>query len=151
MKFLVNVIRWIIIVYLVLYVIIMMTFFTKKKTYNESYPTILGYSYYKVDSDVFEPDIKKNNVVIFKDVDDIKIGDYVVYVDKKNPVVKKVDNIEKYNLILGDVTKTFDEIDGKMVYNNDNFSKIINILTNPVVLIVLLFVGSILPELIFDS
>ncbi|UKI58123.1 MAG: hypothetical protein L6V81_01350 [Clostridium sp.] len=43
------------------------------------FPTILGYTYIKVDSDIYEPDIKKNNIIILKETKAIDVNDYVVY------------------------------------------------------------------------
>ena len=44
-----------------------------------------------------------------------------------------------------------DDIKAKMVYNNNTFSSIMNILLNPVILVILFFLGTIFPEFVFNK
>ena len=39
----------------------------------------------------------------------------------------------------------------KVIYNNDLFSSIIKILINPIMIVILLFIGTIFPEFIFNK
>ena len=64
MKNILNVIRIIIIIYLITFTAVMVSMYTKRKVYNDEFPTVMGYTYIKVDSDIYEPDIKKNNIII---------------------------------------------------------------------------------------
>ena len=67
-----------------------------------------------------------------------------------------VEKVNKYKVYIKDDNGILNEYDlqdvyGKMIYNNDTFSKVMNILTNWIVLVILLFVGTLLPELIFNN
>ena len=64
MKNILNVIRIIIIIYLITFTAVMVSMYTKRKVYKDEFPTVMGYTYIKVDSDIYEPDIKKNNIII---------------------------------------------------------------------------------------
>lgn len=155
MKNILNIIRIIIIVYLVSFTAIMVSIYTKRKVYNDKFPTIFNYTYIKVDSNLYEPDIKKDNIIILERTKAIEKDDYVAY-DYTNTVkLGKVEKVDKYKVYINDDNGKLNEYDlqnvyGKMIYNNDTFSKVMNILTNWIVLVILLFVGTILPELIFN-
>ncbi len=155
MKNILNFIRILIIIYLVCITIILVSMFTQKKINKNEFPTLMGYSYMKVDSDIYS-DIKKDNIIILKKSKDVSKNDYVAY--KYNDIVKlgKIVKTDKYKVYINDdngVLKEYDleDIYGKMIYNNDTFSKVMNILTNWIVLVILLFIGTILPELIFNN
>ena len=155
MKNILNFIRILIIIYLVCITIILVSMFTQKKINKNEFPTLMGYSYMKVDSDIYS-DIKKDNIIILKKSKDVSKNDYVAY--KYNDIVKlgKIVKTDKYKVYIIDdngVLKEYDleDIYGKMIYNNDTFSKVMNILTNWIVLVILLFIGTILPELIFNN
>lgn len=84
------------------------------------------------------------------------MNDYVVYKYTNTTKLGKVEKVDKYNIYVKDDNGVLNEYNlqnvyGKMVYNNDTFSKVMNILTNWIVLVILLFVGTLLPELIFNN
>ena len=143
MKNILNVIRIIIIIYLILFTAIMVSIYTKRKVYNDQFPTVFGYTYLKIDNNLYEPDIKNGNIIILERTKAIDEGDYVVYKYTNDAKFGKDDNgtLNEYDL---------QNVYGKMIYNNDKFSSVMNILTNWIVLVVLLFAGTILPELIFN-
>ena len=163
MKIIFNIFRGLIIAYLIILTFLSVIFYVKKNSYHEDYPEIKGYSYFKIDNATLEPDIRKNNIVILKDKEDIEVGDYVTYLngEDKEIVLRKVVERNEYRLVV-DVTNNYenknykeeiiiDDVKAKMIYNNDTFSSIMNILLNPVILIILLFLGTIFPEFIFNK
>lgn len=162
-KWFFNIIRGLIIIYLIVLAFLFLIFYVKKNTYHEKYPTINGYSYYKIDNATLEPEIRKGNYLILKKSDDIDVGDFVSYLDgeKDDIVIRKVVDRDNYKLTL-DVTnnyenkdlkvvKEIDEISAKVVYNNNTVSSIANVLLNPIMLVILLFLGTIFPEFIFNK
>lgn len=156
MKNILNVIRIIIIIYLITFTAVMVSMYTKRKVYKDEFPTVMGYTYIKVDSDIYEPDIKKNNIIILEKTRAVDVNDYIAF--KYTNIVKlgKVEKVNKYKVYIKDDNGVLNEYDlqdvyGKMIYNNDTFSKVMNILTNWIVLVILLFVGTLLPELIFNN
>ena len=56
-----------------------------------------------------------------------------------------------YRVSEDGVWKNIDDIKAKMVYNNNTFSSIMNILLNPVILVILFFLGTIFPEFVFNK
>lgn len=91
------------------------------------------------------------------------MGDFVAFLDgpEQDIVIRKVVERDNYKLTL-DVTnnyeskeyrveKNIDEISAKVVYNNNTVSAIANILLNPIVIVILLFLGTIFPEFIFNK
>ena len=163
LKWVVNIMRGIIILYLIVLTFVSMLIYVKKNTFHEKYPTIAGYSYYKIDNATLEPEIRKNNYLFMKPDDDIDVGDFVGYLDGPNQdlVIRKVVERENYKLTL-DVTnnyenknlrveKNIDDIAYKVTYSSTFVSTLLNILLNPIVIVVLLFLGSIFPELLFSK
>lgn len=163
LKWVVNIMRGIIILYLIVLTFVSMLIYVKKNTFHEKYPTIVGYSYYKIDNATLEPEIRKNNYLFMKPDDDIDVGDFVGYLDgpSQDLVIRKVVERENYKLTL-DVTnnyenknlrveKNIDDIAYKVTYSSTFVSTLLNILLNPVVIVVLLFLGSIFPELLFSK
>lgn len=163
MKVIFNIFRGIIIAYLITLTFIFVVLYVKKNAYHEKYPDLNGYSYFSVDSSVLEPDIKKNNFIILKESQSIDVGDFVAYFSGENEevIVRKVVDRNEYKLTV-DVTNNYenknyreeiiiDDVCAKMIYNNDTFSSIMNVLLNPVTIVILLFLGTIFPEFIFDK
>lgn len=163
MKVVFNIFRGLIIIYLIALTFLFVVLYVKKNSYHEDYPEINGYSYYKIDNATLEPDIRKNNIVILKDKEDIEVGDYVIYLngEDKEIVLRKVVERNEYRLVV-DVTNNYenknykeeiiiDDVKAKMIYNNNTFSTVMNILLNPVILVVLLFLGTIFPEFVFNK
>lgn len=163
MKIIFNIFRGLIITYLIVLAFLFVILYVKKNSYHEDYLEINGYSYYKIDNATLEPDIRKNNIVILKNSEDIEVGDYVTFLegDDKKVVLRKVVERNEYRLVV-DVTNNYenknykteiniDDIKAKMVYNNNTFSSIMNILLNPVILVILFFLGTIFPEFVFNK
>lgn len=162
-KWIFNIIRGLIIIYLITLAFLFVMFYVKKNTYHEKYPSINGYSYYKIDNATLEPEIRKDNYLILKKSEDIEIGDFVAYLDgpEQDIVIRKVVERDNYKLTL-DVTnnyenkeyrtvKEIDDISAKVVYNNNTVSSIANVLLNPIMIVILLFLGTIFPEFIFNK
>lgn len=162
-KWIFNIIRGLIIIYLITLAFLFVMFYVKKNTYHEKYPSINGYSYYKIDNATLEPEIRKDNYLILKKSEDIEVGDFVAYLDgpEQDIVIRKVVERDNYKLTL-DVTnnyenkeyrtvKEIDDISAKVVYNNNTVSSIANVLLNPIMIVILLFLGTIFPEFIFNK
>ena len=158
-----NIFRGLIIAYLIVLTFLFVVLYVKKNSYHEDYLEVNGYSYYKVDNATLEPDIRKNNIVILKDSEDIEVGDYVTFLEgeKKEVVLRKVVERNEYRLVV-DITNNYenkdykneiniDDVKAKMIYNNNTFSSVMNILLNPAVLVILLFLGTIFPEFVFNK
>lgn len=163
MKIIFNIFRGLIIAYLIILTFLSVIFYVKKNSYHEDYPEVKGYSYFKVGNATLEPDIRKNNIVILEKSEDIDVGDYVTFLEgeEKEIVLRKVVERNEYRLVVN-ITNNYenksykteiniDDVKAKMIYNNDTFSSIMNILLNPVILIILLFLGTIFPEFIFNK
>lgn len=163
MKIIFNIFRGLIIAYLIVLTFLFVVLYVKKNSYHEDYLEVNGYSYYKVDNATLEPDIRKNNIVILKDSEDVEVGDYVTFLEgeKKEVVLRKVVERNEYRLVV-DITNNYenkdykneiniDDVKAKMIYNNNTFSSVMNILLNPAVLVILLFLGTIFPEFVFNK
>lgn len=163
MKIIFNIFRGLIIAYLIVLTFLFVVLYVKKNSYHEDYLEVNGYSYYKVDNATLEPDIRKNNIVILKDSEDIEVGDYVTFLEgeKKEVVLRKVVERNEYRLVV-DITNNYenkdykneiniDDVKAKMIYNSNTFSSVMNILLNPAVLVILLFLGTIFPEFVFNK
>lgn len=162
-KWIFNIIRGLIIIYIIILAFLYVIFYVKRNTYHEKYPSLNGYSYYKIDNSTLEPEVRKNNYLILKKDENIEVGDFVAFLDgpEQDIVIRKVVERDNYKLTL-DVTnnyeskeyrveKNIDEISAKVVYNNNTVSVIANVLLNPIVIVILLFLGTIFPEFIFNK
>lgn len=162
-KWIFNIIRGLIIIYIIILAFLYVIFYVKRNTYHEKYPSLNGYSYYKIDNSTLEPEVRKNNYLILKKDENIEVGDFVAFLDgpEQDIVIRKVVERDNYKLTL-DVTnnyeskeyrveKNIDEISAKVVYNNNTVSTIANVLLNPIVIVILLFLGTIFPEFIFNK
>lgn len=162
-KWIFNIIRGLIIIYIIILAFLYVIFYVKRNTYHEKYPSLNGYSYYKIDNSTLEPEVRKNNYLILKKDENIEVGDFVAFLDgpEQDIVIRKVVERDNYKLTL-DVTnnyeskeyrveKNIDEISAKVVYNNNTISAIANVLLNPIVIVILLFLGTIFPEFIFNK
>ena len=162
-KWIFNIIRGLIIIYIIILAFLYVIFYVKRNTYHEKYPSLNGYSYYKIDNSTLEPEVRKNNYLILKKDENIEVGDFVAFLDgpEQDIVIRKVVERDNYKFTL-DVTnnyeskeyrveKNIDEISAKVVYNNNTVSAIANVLLNPIVIVILLFLGTIFPEFIFNK
>lgn len=163
MKIIFNIFRGLIIAYLIILTFLFVVLYVKKNSYHDDYLEVNGYSYFKIDNATLEPDIRKNNIVILKDSEDIEVGDYVTFLEgeEKEVVLRKVVERNEYRLVV-DITNNYenkdykneiniDDVKAKMIYNNNTFSSVMNVLLNPVVLVILLFLGTIFPEFVFNK
>lgn len=162
-KWIFNIIRGLIIIYLITLTFLFVIIYVKKNSYHQKYPEINGYSYYKIDNATLEPEIQKNSYLILKKSEDIEVGDFVSFLDgvDYDVVVRKVVERDNYKLTV-DVTNNYenkdyrkvieiDDISAKVVYRNNTVSKIANIMLNPITLVILLFIGTIFPEFVFNK
>lgn len=163
MKIIFNIFRGLIIAYLIILTFLFVVLYVKKNSYHDDYLEVNGYSYFKIDNATLEPDIRKNNIVILKGSEDIEVGDYVTFLEgeEKEVVLRKVVERNEYRLVV-DITNNYenkdykneiniDDVKAKMIYNNNTFSSVMNVLLNPVVLVILLFLGTIFPEFVFNK
>ena len=148
-RFLLNIVRIIISIYLCAVVLLFAYFTVYKELYDDKFPMIQGYSYIKVPDDNLSPEY-------VKDDEKVEVGDYVVYLkDNKYPTMKQVTKLEDYIVTLNYTNKkeestiNFDMIIAKAKYSDPTLSKVLNIITNPVVLIVLLVSVILIPELTY--
>lgn len=157
-RFLLNIVRIIISIYLCAVVLLFAYFTVYKELYDDKFPMIQGYSYVKVPDDNLSPEYVKNDFVLveFKDDQKVEVGDFVVYLkDNKYPTMKQVTKLEDYIVTLNYTNKkeestiNFDMIIAKAKYSDPTLSKVLNIITNPVVLIVLLVSVILIPELTY--
>ena len=84
-RFLLNVVRVIISIYLCALIILTAYFLVYKKLYDDPFPLVFNHSYIKVDNDYLIPDYEKNEYMIVKHDDDMKyeVGDYIEGYDNK--------------------------------------------------------------------
>lgn len=157
-RFILNVIRVIISIYLCIIIILTAYFMTYKKLYDDPFPLVFSHSYVKIDNDYLSPDFEKNDYIFFEHSDDMKygVGDYVVYLeDGRNIRVKQVTEVNDYLLTLNYTNHNdenvidVNEVLAKKVYSNDTLSSVLHIVTNPVVIILLFVAVLILPELTY--
>ena len=152
MKIIFNIFRGLIITYLIVLAFLFVILYVKKNSYHEDYLDVNGYSYYKIDNATLEPDIRKNNIVILKNSEDIEVGDYVTFlVGERNEYRLVVNVTNNYENKDYKTEINIDDVKAKMIYNNNTFSSIMNILLNPVILVILFFLGTIFPEFVFNK
>ena len=84
-RFLLNIVRIIISIYLCAVVLLFAYFTVYKELYDDKFPMIQGYSYVKVPDDNLSPEYVKNDFVLveFKDDQKVEVGDFVVYLKDK--------------------------------------------------------------------
>ena len=154
-RFLLSIVRIIISIYLCAVILIFAYFTVYKELYDNKFPMIQGYSYIKVPDDNLSPEYVKNDYVLVQHEDDqkVEVGDYVVYLkDNKYPTMKQVTKLEDYIVTLNfsnkneESTINFDMIIAKAKYSDPTLSKVLNVITNPVALIVLLVSVVLIPE-----
>ena len=157
-RFLLNVVRVIISIYLCALIILTAYFLVYKKLYDDPFPLVFNHSYIKVDNDYLIPDYEKNEYMIVKHDDDMKyeVGDYIVYLeDGRNIRAKKITEINDYLLTLNypnhnaENVIEINEVLAKKIYSDDTLSKVLHIFTNPVVIVLLFVAVLILPELTY--
>ena len=157
-RFLLNIVRIIISIYLCLIIIITAYMMTYKKLYEDPFPLIFEHTYIKMDNDYLLPDFEKNDYLFFKHTNDMEysVGDYVVYLENnRNLRVKKVIEVNDYLLTLNYTNHNdeniidVNEVLAKKVYSNESLSTFLHIFTNPVVIVLLFMSIILLPELTY--
>lgn len=153
MKVLLALLKGIIAVYLILIGLIGAYTFTQKELYENVFPFIQDYAYYKIENDEYEPDFQKNDYVIVKKGDDVKENDYIIYIENKNIIrFKKVTSKNGSLLILKNPNSEEQEtIDLKNVlavstHESDLVSFLLRWLTEPVIVIIIFVIAVLLPE-----
>ena len=108
-KWIFNIIRGLIIIYIIILAFLYVIFYVKRNTYHEKYPSLNGYSYYKIDNSTLEPEVRKNNYLILKKDENIEVGDFVAFLDgpEQDIVIRKVVERDNYKLTL-DVTNNYE-------------------------------------------
>ena len=97
-RFILNLIRALISIYLCAMIILTAYIMTYKKLYNDPYPLVFGYSYFKLDNDFLSPDYQKNDYMFLKHTEEdvYSVGDYVVYLENgQNVRAKKVTEVNE--------------------------------------------------------
>lgn len=156
LRYVLKLISAIIVIYITILIVLTAFFLTKKHLYEDYFPLINEHSYVKIDNNYLEPTYKKNDYVFVKKTKKIKEGDFVVYLeDEKIVKLKKVTNVDQYLLTLDytnhDEQTILDvkDIIGKVVYSNKTLSKVLHIITNPIIIIILFVASVFLPELAY--
>ena len=122
-KWIFNIIRGLIIIYIIILAFLYVIFYVKRNTYHEKYPSLNGYSYYKIDNSTLEPEVRKNNYLILKKDENIEVGDFVAFLDgpEQDIVIRKVVERDNYKLTL-DVTNNYESKEYRVEKNIDEIS-----------------------------
>ena len=153
-KFLLNLVRFILAIYLLVYIVISAYFLSQKNFYENDFPTIEGYSYIKAEDDDLSPDLSNKEFALTKKETKIEENDIVVYTNHDGNVdIGKVKTVKDKNIIVVKNDKT-DKIEdkqilGKIIYTNATLSKVLNIVTKWYVAIIMLVIVYIIPTLTY--
>lgn len=73
--------KWFIIIFLVIMIIVNITLISKAKSNKEEVPDFLGFTPFIMSSRSMEPKLPVNNIIVIKKIgaDDIKVGDIISY------------------------------------------------------------------------
>jgi len=173
LNFLLRTFRVLCTLIVILYFFIVVLYFSLEKINEMKFPSLRGYTYHKINDNYLEPEIKQNNILIFKENSEFKINDIILYIENNNRKVGKIIDItdEKItidyinisnpkviyvdtNAILNSNPNSLEEINylykedifGTMIYNNNIFSKVVNILTHWITLIIMIIFIVIIPN-----
>ncbi|MGM9877965.1 MAG: hypothetical protein ACI33S_04870 [Bacilli bacterium] len=154
MRFILKIIRIIICLFLYTFLLIKVFFISQEYLYENEYPGVYGYSILKIKNDYLSPDIEKNSYVILQSKEEYEVGDIVYYSGKNISKIIEIREEEtsvedESNPIIEDVIELKDnreevfitsknDIYGKVIYNNKKISTTINILTHPIVILLLI-------------
>lgn len=155
-------IAYIILVYLAALLLIKVYFITQEKLYENSYPNINGYSYYKVDTNEYEPDYNSGDFVFLKNNEEVKLNDYILYkkdtvkgfnkVNEIKTVKNELDDIYKNYYVLADEDKTEiseDELLGVAFSIDKRINKGLRIGTNPAIIFFMMIFMFLVPSLTY--
>lgn len=149
-KFLLNIIRVVFAIFLLVFFIVKMYFLINIKVHEIKYPDMFGYSYMKIENDNFSPNINDGDYIFLKKEKNISINDYVTYIDNDDIVLDKVKNINGEEITVGkDYIIDIKDIKAKLIYNNKKLSKALNILTNPIFIIIMLLAIIYMPQIMY--
>ena len=82
--------RLIVVIYLLLLVLIYGYYYCTQAFSDNVYPSIKGYSYFKVYNNYLEPEIKDGSIVILKYTELLKEGDFVAFEENGLLKIKKI-------------------------------------------------------------
>jgi hypothetical protein len=164
MKILINIIRFIIAIYVGFLAIVYMMSLADKSN-GKAYSTIRGYSYYYVDSNKYEPDIPKKTLLILKSEESqytVTEGDYVLFVKGDSVVLKKVMKLNASDTALDEylvgypneeesyyTTVKKSDVLFKSIYFSDWLSICYQIFTNWIVVLILVIFLVLSPSLTY--
>lgn len=149
-KFVTMGLRFILAVFLLLFFIIKMYYLINNKVHETIDVDIYGYTYIKVNDDNLSPDIKTGDYIILKRDDNIKINDYVAYIENNSLSLNKVSNINEDEVTLSNsniISKN--DVKFKYIYKNETLNKVLKIMTHPIVVIVMILYIIFIPQLIY--
>ena len=119
------------------------------------YPTVFGYGHAVAASDVMEPDIHENDLIITKKLDpsEYQAGDIVIYIEKPDSriVTQKIALVRGDTVTMDDgnalvlgVSVNVSDVQGKVVSVMPGGGAVLNFFKSPGGIIILLAVGGIL-------
>lgn len=158
----------------ILYLFVIVLYFALEKINNMKFPSLGGYTYHKINHNYLEPEIKEKNILIFKENKEFKVNDIILYMDNNKREVAKIIEITEEKITIDYLTtnnpkyiytdSSFipiveienpeeeinyiykEDIFGTMVYNNNTLSKVINILTHYITLIIMIIFIVLIPN-----
>lgn len=154
MRFILNLIRFVLAIYLLVYIILSSYILSQKEFYENDFPTIEGYSYIKAEDNDLSPKLKTNEYALTKRTTIIKENDIIAYTNHDgNVAIGKVKTVKNKNITVVKKDKT-DKIEdkqllGKVIYTNATLSKVLNIITKWYVAIIILVIIYIIPTVAY--
>lgn len=147
LKLILGIINFILIVIIVLNVLILLSTFVAKS----SYPTILDYSYHKMDINDSENHLNNGDLLIIDARKAYEINNIVMFQDNKKTAAGKIIDLDDKNVIINsnnqDLTIKKEKVIGPMLINIPKLGFIIDIILKPVTLaisVVVLIITSII-------
>lgn len=156
MRIVLNIIRGIFIIFFAILIFFEGLMFVQNKFLKTEYPNLFGYSILTVKTGSMEPTIHAGSSILSKIEKDYKVGDIVVYKEKNILVTHEVISIDGYKYeTKGSANNTSeiiskDKIQAKIVCYEPWFSNLATNLRNPIMLIILGFLGLIVPEILLN-
>ena len=159
MKFIINLLRFIIALYVGLFFIIAAYFYSNKKYYN-TYPNVGGYAYYIVEDDKLEPDIPNGTFVVLKREDSFsgQVGEYILFENSglyRIEQIKENDLMEEYIVGFTNDDKSEyltikkNDMLYKVYYHSTTLTTVYKILSNWIVLLILILFLVLSPSLTY--
>lgn len=105
-----NIIKYLFTVLILILSLIILINIFQIKILNKTYPSFLGYSYFKVVSNSMAPGIIKNDIIIIKKQDKYQIDDIITYIKDKSFITHRiVGEKDKFYLTKGDANNIGDD------------------------------------------